>query len=525
MAKLEYSYHTFIHYYSLVEIYNQLDDLELVYNEILEVMQTKYNLSSKIEFVSDNNSKIRDIVNYLKFINHTISIIKEKLEIVKIDKKVDIRKKRGLINGLGSIVKFVTGNLDANDGEYYEKMLRKIKSNQVNINNQLLQQYSVNTEIINEYNKTINVARNNFNELKEKLTLVNKNVNDFIELEKLKDVLNQLNILYSIMLNLVQDIENSLTFCKLGTLHPSIISTKELYVEILKIADFYKDQLPLDPKINQIMEFENLIRIDCRINYKEIMYFLKLPLVKETNFKLYKLFSIPTKYENKYISVIPKTRYLLRSDSQIIGLENKCKLINSKYFCSNEMILHDDLNCESTIINSGNTENCKYTVLDVKDNMIKWIPEMGQYLAILPNEESLKIESSTATTVEKLQGVFFLNVNNSKVFYRNKQLCHLTVIWGHPKILTNINLDIQANQKPDFEIKLTNLEFNGLNVNKIIPIKDVKYFNFELSLWTMLVYFILIIFIVCFIYKRYVLRTPAQNPAPDVLFREGGVIL
>lgn len=40
------------------------------------------------------------------------------------------RNKRGLINGLGSIVKAISGNLDSEDAVKYDKLFEKINKNQ-----------------------------------------------------------------------------------------------------------------------------------------------------------------------------------------------------------------------------------------------------------------------------------------------------------------------------------------------------------------------------------------------------------
>lgn len=43
------------------------------------------------------------------------------------------RNKRGLINVLGSVFKFVSGNLDASDGERYNAAIKELQTNQQNI--------------------------------------------------------------------------------------------------------------------------------------------------------------------------------------------------------------------------------------------------------------------------------------------------------------------------------------------------------------------------------------------------------
>lgn len=180
-----------------------------------------YNVSKHNDYITDNSHKVRDVINYFKIVNHTKILINEKLEIILLENK--LRSKRGIANGLGSVVKILTGNFDAYDGEKYDKLLQQIKDKQNDIVSQVNDQYSVSINIIREFNKTVNIINENMNELSDKLLLVNEKINDSIEIEKIRDLLNQLNILYNIILSLIQDIENSLTFCKLGVLHPSII--------------------------------------------------------------------------------------------------------------------------------------------------------------------------------------------------------------------------------------------------------------------------------------------------------------
>lgn len=55
-----------------------------------------------------------------------------------------------------------------------------------------------------------------------------------------------------LILNIVQNIENLLAFCKLKTVYLSIIANKELFKELLKIEPIYRNKLPfyIKPKNN-----------------------------------------------------------------------------------------------------------------------------------------------------------------------------------------------------------------------------------------------------------------------------------
>ena len=51
-----------------------------------------------------------------------------------------MRTKRGLINGLGSIFKSISGNLDYADGERYDKLIQELQNNQINLVNNIKNQ-------------------------------------------------------------------------------------------------------------------------------------------------------------------------------------------------------------------------------------------------------------------------------------------------------------------------------------------------------------------------------------------------
>ncbi|KAK9499503.1 hypothetical protein O3M35_002532 [Rhynocoris fuscipes] len=241
-------------------------------------------------------------------------MIREKLELITAhDISGKSRNKRGLVNALGSVIKSISGNLDAYDGELYSKTINEIKANtQDNLQSQLNSHYSINLNIINEYNKTLQLMNDNNNEIRNKLLLLNDNLHDFNKFAIMLETLNHLEIIYNIILNIVTDIENSLTFCKLKTFHPSIMSARELYEELKTIVKHYKDQFPIEIKFENIFNIIKLIRIDCKINIKnEIIYFIKLPIVGKESYNLLYLYSLPSYINFQIMTIIPSSNISL----------------------------------------------------------------------------------------------------------------------------------------------------------------------------------------------------------------------
>lgn len=61
------------------------------------------------------------------------------------------RNKRGLIKG--KVVKYITGNLNAEDGRRFDEILRDIQRNEKYFENQLKLSYSINHQIIRNFKK------------------------------------------------------------------------------------------------------------------------------------------------------------------------------------------------------------------------------------------------------------------------------------------------------------------------------------------------------------------------------------
>ena len=131
--------------------------------------------------INDYISSIENIKNSLNNLKEkriaeaTIKILLTKAQ--QITDKVQFmtprrRDKRGLINGLGTLVKTITGNMDATDAQDIQSRFKNILKNEellkTNVNLQIAQQYEITnrfkniTEHINQEQKVIDKFINNF---------------------------------------------------------------------------------------------------------------------------------------------------------------------------------------------------------------------------------------------------------------------------------------------------------------------------------------------------------------------------
>jgi hypothetical protein len=99
----------------------------LQYVKLQELQDIVDSISSQlITSTPELNNRTRFLfqphINYLKSKLSTVSIQLESFEVNRI--------KRGLIDGLGSVVKSITGNLDYTDALHFDRAVKEIRNNE-----------------------------------------------------------------------------------------------------------------------------------------------------------------------------------------------------------------------------------------------------------------------------------------------------------------------------------------------------------------------------------------------------------
>jgi hypothetical protein len=227
------------------------------------------------------------------------------------------RNKRGLIDGLGTVIKQITGNMDSQDNVKIQQLLKTLKRNQVTIFQQLDNQYSVNSKIINKFNETILDIKHNEQTLLGQIDLLNLMLtadSKNFEILFAENLLNQIIYLFNIILDLTRDIRTSLTLCGTNTVHPSIITNQELAKEMTKLNSKYADELPFKINGNNIQKYLKLIKPNCRIVETEIVYFLTLPLFDPKQYRLFHLFPVPNVH---FQAIIPTCLFISRRSTPL----------------------------------------------------------------------------------------------------------------------------------------------------------------------------------------------------------------
>lgn len=369
-------------------------------------------------------------------------------------------------------------------------------------------QYSFNKQLIQGFNETIQDVQYNNEVLKAKIIQLYdtvKNRSYLADVLSAKDLLNQFVILYNVILNIFQDIENSLTFCKLKTLHPSIVKSHDLFLDLKRISTHFGYQLPFELNENNILEIESIIKVNCKVDSQKIIYLLTFPINARTKFDLYYLLSTPTKHESDLVTILPEVHYFLKSeDNQLKSLKDIC--IGSKtYQCPKELVSHHKPSCEEEILLDQPRNSCHYTKLKIEKNYLELIPEINQYLAVFPFKEELIVKCQDGTKTRYLQGIFLIKKENCKIIYKNEDLIYKSVSFGKPNIISELPRNFKIQKFTNFSVELKNLKLKEINLNPILPIQQIQSDTWHFNIWTIILYCIVIL-VACYLSIK-ILRT------------------
>lgn len=385
-------------------------------------------------------------------------------------------------------------------------------------------QYSFNKQIVKRFNDTIKNLNYNEHLLASKIYQLNNFINNQTYNNGIlvaKDFLNQLIILYNTLSDILQDIQNSLTFCKLRALHPSIIKPADLLFQLKEITSHYHVLLPFDTKYENLLDYESVIKINCKILPYKIVYFLSIPINAEKDFELYKLLSVPTKQDNEYVTIIPKNKYFLKSKfNEIIALNDICPKSNN-YQCPSHNQLNGRSKCEENILLEGNSKFCNYTKLNLEEGHLEILKEINQYLAVFPQQEKVTIRCHQGSETKVLHGIYLIKQDTCRIFYKNKELTFQQESFGKPNLINNINLKIKENQVSKLKLNLKNFQSLKLypNYHYVEPEEATFQNYYHFNIWTMAIYVGIVIaavyFLVRFLKKRFTTLPPTSTEGPS----------
>ncbi|CAH2003047.1 unnamed protein product, partial [Acanthoscelides obtectus] len=145
-AKITKNCHSILYFY----------DVNLIINEVNDLKKKTDNVAKLSRKYIEHYKHSANYLNGLYFLERKVDgkLNDIFLSTYETFPSFSVRIKRGLINGLGSIFKAMTGNLDASDGEKFESLISDLQHNQNKLSEAINSQKTLSVELIDNFNKT-----------------------------------------------------------------------------------------------------------------------------------------------------------------------------------------------------------------------------------------------------------------------------------------------------------------------------------------------------------------------------------
>lgn len=490
-AKIQEQSHTLIHYY----------DLNPIIAEINKLGEQSTDLINKVE-----TSTIRDYhfdtSEYLKILNLTKEKVENKIKEIL---PHPLRSKRGLINGLGSIFKSISGNLDASDGEHYEKLISELQNNQNKLSSNIIKSNSVSVEIINKFNQTVRQITHNEELLQSRINSIASILEQRPDSENsmfLKDTFNQIIKIYEVINSVLQDVENSITFSKLNIVHPSIVQNIDLYNELIKLEkSFNSEQLPIKITLANTLLIRDIIEIDSYIFKNKITYLLKIPIMHPQYFEYFRLYSIPVLSQSQFKMIISNNKYLLKNELYYTFESDICREILPQYYIckkSNIQINGPNSPCEVQLIDRKNISICQQINVKMAESLTTQLKNSLDWVAIFPKKETINLKCKKQEEFVNVVGTYLISIPiGCRVLTRNEKLVNEEPVLFETKPILFPNLEITKNPTSNLTLRLEDIKLEDLQEIKRNIVDNQPQLSFSgiyhiPSFWTILLYIAII---------------------------------
>lgn len=375
------------------------------------------------------------------------------------------RQKRGLVNIVGTLNKFLWGTLDANDADYYNTEIDKLydSTNQI-------------SKIV--HNQTIIVQQT----IKDVLKYVREFENateEFASVTYYNLALQSIEISLMHYERVLHDLTIAVSNAQRGIITPILMSPDHLQKALKHLQnEFHTHNIYLDNTLENYYAFLQLAEITLYINGTRIVSILKLPIVEEMSYTLYSFLSLPTeKFEKKYFYIEVPHKYICYSEDNLyftfLSSMYDCKAVYNEKICKREFItrpIHTASKCQLGLKNNDSNDcSLKLFSLDsdflykIKTNVWYIIPMSELYLNLICTKYIKSIKISEPTILTLFRGCILTNND-----YTLRSAMELNSVVDYKKVYMNVSVpNISDIELPRLRIRdFSDLQKDALNLEQ-----------------------------------------------------------
>ncbi|CAK1581928.1 unnamed protein product [Parnassius mnemosyne] len=375
------------------------------------------------------------------------------------------RTKRGLVDGLGSVIKSVTGNLDYLDAAKYNNAIKVLKDNQDRIESEFNSHISISKEWMLQHNSVISQIIENENKINSTLIqLLDRAAyrdSSLIKYAKFAQLLTILTENIDDMLNELNRIENILAFSRASSTHHSTLSVKVIKSMLVRLRQIYDKEHVLNLETR---EYYDIIKSGYYFTENQIVIVLKFPVISKDTFDLFRLSIVPNK---NHQSIIPPYPLIATNREKFVYMETECPKLSNRYLCEKETNtqIRTQSDCiQNLIINQSIATSCKITDIALSKEAMERLDDK-HYTISFPQPTKVHTVCGRED-ITTLQGSYLATIPIN-CFLRTQEFTITNIndqVEGHPLKLMKIPMDINAKSNPAVpRISLNTINLKGLH--------------------------------------------------------------
>lgn len=444
-AKLITHYHSFLQYIDLADLEHQVNS-------------------------------IRDQISYFrtKLENNTLDLYEIQLDhlskkLIKVDSELKglepNRARRGLIDGLGSIIKSVTGNLDQSDAARYDNAIKILEGNEHKMLSEFNDHISLNKDWITQCTQIIASIAENQEKINRTLGLIldsnayaETSLSKYAKFAQLLAIISENTDDLSLELN---RIENILAFVRASSTHHSMLRIDNLEGMVNKLKTIYGKNEVLD---DELREYYTIIKPGFYFVGKRLVFIFKFPIVSPKSFDFYKLSIVPNKLNQTFIPSYP---FLATDGKAFMYMEAECPKFNLHRLCEESINhqprdLHDCI--QNLIIHQSLDTSCQPTKITLTKEAMEQLDDR-HYTLVFPQPTRTRLQCGRQEFIT-LHGSYLATIPLKCSIQTNEFFITNTndQIKGQPLKITEIprNFTFKDNHSIP-HLKLTTANLNGLH--------------------------------------------------------------
>jgi hypothetical protein len=523
LAKIQAGSHDFIH----------RCDLSPIAEEITAVRTQFTNLK---RIINDTHLHKSDLRNYERGLEYQLNAVARKFQTIC----PLSRTKRGLINGLGSIIKIITGNLDNKDAERYNNAISTLQENERTIVKTVDQHLSLTSKILKNYDATIQKLSYNQQIIESETNKISTQQKNFeltvAQMFGAKNIIDQLKLVLDTILHLLTDLEVAITFARVNTLYKGLLDMSDMKQLINEMRKYHQeDQMPFTKDEDFLNNFE-LITVDAFYSNLTVVFILHFPLYHPTNYDYYHLYSIPT---TNHTTIIAPTPYLILNSVNYQYLSVPCKILGSLYFCKETSIQSHvkDEDCVTEILRpSKNHARCQHVPIVTRGTFVQQVTT-SCYIGVFAEETKISTQCAT-TQMTTLHGAYLIELEPECKLRTPLEtfVNYQSNLPGSPMTLPDVKVtSIAEKDAQTVPLVLERIRFDDLRKlqeeqERIMPL-TTKRIHDTTHFWMTPIYigFVIVVVLVYKYFKYKKSRTPISSPVdnnssqtvptPQVFFR------